>query len=141
MDKSIYMGLSAIVVFLVLILGLLGLKYFYVKPPDFSDKFKTELSSVPHNTIFVEDAKDFDPSKFIEQITIPQMPKLNITDVVSDPFVSMILNPKEFENRCGSCDNFYDPLRGYGPNCIRECPRKGKVDAITDCTTFKCYHN
>ena len=42
------------------------------------------------------------------------MPKLNLIEILKDPDVDRLLDPFGFEHYCGSCDNFYDPVNGYG---------------------------
>jgi len=66
------------------------------------------------------------------------MPRLDINEVLEDPDVKLEMDPFEWENRCGACDNFYDPIRGYSQFAICKCPREGKVTADTDWTKFHC---
>jgi hypothetical protein len=66
------------------------------------------------------------------------MPRLDINEVLEDPDVKLEMDPWEWENRCGACDNFCDPIHGYSKFAICKCPREGKVTAYTDWTKFHC---
>lgn len=66
------------------------------------------------------------------------MPKLNLLEVLNEPEVRMVLDPFEFENYCGSCDNFCDPISGYKDTKIWDCPFEGKVDEFTDWNSICC---
>lgn len=66
------------------------------------------------------------------------MPRLNLTDVLSDPEVKLQMDPWEWENRCGACDNFCDPIEGYSQFAIKKCPREGQVSRDTNWRDFNC---
>lgn len=72
------------------------------------------------------------------------MPKLNLQEVLNDDDVIKAMNPKEWEFRCGTCDNFCDIFGRYSEfKTIEKCPFEGKVTWDTDYRKIgcKCYWN
>jgi hypothetical protein len=66
------------------------------------------------------------------------MPRLNLNEVLNDPEVKLYTDRWEWEHRCGACDNFCDPIKGYSQFATKKCPKEGKVNADTDWTAFNC---